>query len=233
MKDHYYSNLAETADLALFSKDKRGGFSNNGKYSAYFKRAFDLIFSILLLPVLAPLIGVIWLLVKRDGGPGFFTQERVGQNGKKFICWKVRTMAIDAEKILKDMCDSNPEIAADWAKNQKLKNDPRITKIGAFLRSTSLDELPQLWNVLKGDMSLVGPRPFMTSQEQGYRSAGGKLYFEMRPGVTGFWQIEGRGVTTFNDRIPYDDSYRANLSFLTDAVLILKTVAVIFRRTGH
>lgn len=233
MENHYYSNLPKPADRAFFSRDERRPYSNNGKYLAYFKRAFDLMFSILLLPALVPLICMIWVLVKRDGGPGFFTQERVGQKGKKFVCWKVRTMAVDAEKILQNMCDRDPMIAADWNKHQKLKNDPRVTKIGAFLRSTSLDELPQIWNVLKGDMSLVGPRPFMTSQEQGYRSAGGKLYFELRPGVTGSWQVEGRSVTTFNDRIPYDDSYRANLSFLTDAILILKTVAVIFQRTGR
>jgi lipopolysaccharide/colanic/teichoic acid biosynthesis glycosyltransferase len=228
----FYSDIDVSSDVIIFSEESTNSVPNDGIYAKYLKRTFDIVFSILLLPFLVPVIGIIWILAKRDGGAGLFSQERVGLNGNKFVCWKVRTMVPNAERVLKELCDSDATIAEDWHKNQKLENDPRITKIGIFLRSTSLDELPQIWNVIKGDMSLVGPRPFMTSQEQEYRSAGGKAYFKMRPGVTGLWQIEGRGATTFNERVPYDDSYRSNISFLADVALILKTVSVVVRRTG-
>jgi exopolysaccharide production protein ExoY len=173
------------------------------------------------------------MMVRRDGGSALFIQPRVGLNGRVFKCYKLRTMAVNAEARLKEMCDSDPEIAREWHENQKLAVDPRITKIGAFLRKTSLDELPQLINIFKGDMSLVGPRPFLPDQQAFYTEAGGRAYFSMRPGVTGLWQVEGRGTTRFVDRAHYDETYYAKASLSADISLLMRTVGVVFKMTGH
>lgn len=193
----------------------------------------DLVLCVMLLPLFAPVILVLWTFTRLDGGPGFYSQVRVGKGGRIFRCWKIRTMLMNAEQILEELCAKDPIIAAEWHKNQKLENDPRITKIGGFLRATSLDELPQIWNVLRGDMSFIGPRPFMTSQEPLYRSAGGKAYYVLRPGVTGSWQVEGRGVTTFIERVQFDEDYLQELSLGRDLGYVWKTIVVILGRTGH
>jgi exopolysaccharide production protein ExoY len=197
------------------------------------KRALDLLLTFLLLPLFAPIIAVLWLFTRLDGGPGFYSQQRIGLNGEMFKCWKIRTMVMDAETVLQNLCDSDPSIAEEWLTNQKLAKDPRITRIGVIMRATSLDELPQIWNVLVGNMSFIGPRPFMTSQEHLYRRAGGESYFHMRPGITGPWQVDGRGVTTFVDRIRYDNEYLQTLSLRGDLYFVLKTVQVVLRGTGH
>lgn len=202
-------------------------------YTFIGKRCFDLFLALLLLPLFVPIILVTWMLTRLDGGPGFYSQVRVGKDKRIFKCWKVRTMVMDAETILRELCESDPEIAAEWHLNQKLENDPRITKIGKFLRATSLDELPQLWNVIRGDMTFVGPRPFMTSQEAMYRTAGGASYFLMRPGITGSWQVFGRGETSFLDRIRFDDEYFETMSFKQDLKIIWKTVAVVIQHKGQ
>ncbi|WP_010138034.1 sugar transferase [Oceanicola sp. S124] len=197
------------------------------------KRLLDLILVSLLLPLFLPLIALLWILTRLDGGPGFYGQKRVGLDGRTFNCWKIRTMVMNAEKVLQDLCDSDPEIAREWHENQKLAVDPRITPIGGFLRATSLDELPQIWNVIRGEMSFVGPRPFMTSQEPLYRAAGGTAYYDLRPGITGSWQVDGRGVTTFVERVAYDEDYLASLSLREDLRLVWQTVVVLLKRTGH
>ncbi len=202
-------------------------------YARFGKRGMDLVLARLLLPFLAPIILVVWALTRLDGGPGFYGQSRIGINGKIFRCWKIRTMRMNAEQVLKELCDKDPAIAEEWHKNQKLENDPRITRIGGFLRATSLDELPQIWNVICGDMSFIGPRPFMTSQEHLYKNAGGEAYYHLRPGITGPWQVDGRGVTTFVDRIRYDEEYLATLSFRHDLRFVWKTIGVLLNRTGH
>ena len=204
-----------------------------GAYGCYSKRAFDVMLALLLMPLVAPVVGILWLLVKRGGGSGFYAQERVGMNGSTFQCWKLRTMVPDAETVLGNLCARDAKVAAEWHRNQKLANDPRITRVGAFLRATSLDELPQLWNVLRGEMSFVGPRPFMLSQEALYRSAGGEAYFQMRPGITGPWQVNGRGTTSFVDRVTFDTAYCRRLSFAKDLQLIFKTAGVVFRCGGQ
>ncbi len=206
---------------------------NSYAYSRFGKRFFDVIFAIALLPILLPVIAILWVLTRRDGGPGFYTQDRVGLNGKTFRCYKVRTMVMNAEKVLQDLCDADPVVAAEWLTNQKLANDPRITPVGRLLRATSLDELPQIWNVLRGEMSFVGPRPFMVEQDALYRSAGGEAYYHLRPGITGLWQIEGRGTTSFVSRVQYDNDYLQRISAFLDMKLIVKTVTVVFNRTGH
>lgn len=196
------------------------------------KRIFDLAVAAIMLPIVAPLMLVLWLMVRRDGGPGFYAQPRVGRNGREFRCWKLRTMVVDAEKVLADLCASDPTVAAEWNRDQKLANDPRITPVGDFLRKTSLDEVPQFWNVLIGDMSFVGPRPFMSSQDRLYREAGGRAYYWMRPGLTGPWQVEGRGATSFVERIRFDEKYFRNTSMSTDLKLMLRTARVVLDKTG-
>ncbi|WP_424943488.1 sugar transferase [Aliiroseovarius crassostreae] len=202
-------------------------------YRDFSKRVLDFAVAIFLLPLLVPVIGLFILMIKRDGGPGLYAQERVGLNGKRFQCWKLRTMVQDAELILEDLCATDPLIAREWAKNQKLADDPRITPIGRFLRATSLDELPQIFNVLIGDMSFVGPRPFMTSQEFLYKNAGGQAYFHMRPGITGPWQVSGRNETGFLDRIRFDQMYLEQQSLPKDLMLMLRTAGVVVRQTGR
>lgn len=204
-----------------------------GGYARFGKRLFDLALCLISAPVLVPVIAILWFVVRRDGGPGMFIQERVGKDGKVFRCFKLRTMVMDAEKALEDMCASDPEVAHEWKVNQKLKNDPRITKIGKLLRETSLDELPQFFNVLSGDMSFVGPRSFLPSQKADYDAAGGRAYYDVRPGISGLWQVEGRGQTSFVDRVGFDETYGKKLTFGYDLGLLFKTVAVVLKKTGH
>lgn len=203
-----------------------------GVYTYGGKRLFDIVLAILILPILAPVIAICWAIVRLDGGPGFYSQSRVGLNGKTFRCWKLRSMVVDAEAVLQKLCAEDPDVAREWEVNQKLDDDPRITKIGKFIRSTSLDELPQLWNVIVGDMSFVGPRPFMVNQKVLYDEAGGGAYYEMRPGITGHWQVYGRGETSFADRVGFDNNYYRALSLIEDIRLIFKTALVVLNRTG-
>lgn len=231
-------NISSTENAYIPGKDEQRTSKAPLSWGAYLyrsggKRLLDLILVALLLPLFLPLIAMVWVLTRLDGGPGFYSQKRVGINGRIFNCWKIRTMVMDAEKVLQDLCDSDPEIAREWHENQKLAQDPRITRIGRFLRATSLDELPQIWNVLCGEMSFVGPRPFMTSQEALYRAANGTAYFDLRPGITGSWQVDGRGVTTFVGRVEYDEDYLQRLSLKEDLRLIWGTVAVLLKCTGH
>lgn len=234
MKDH--AENVDYSDLAIVSRDVHSYSSLNrtqiSSVSTYPKRLFDLGFSMVVLPILFPVLIILWILASM-GGPGLYYQNRVGRNGRIFKCYKLRTMVVDAELKLETLCRADPEIAEEWRVNQKLVNDPRITPIGRFLRATSLDELPQIMNVIKGEMSFVGPRPFMENQDAIYRAAGGRSYYHLRPGITGLWQIEGRGTSSFLSRIPYDNAYSDRKSLWLDLCLILKTVAVVFRKTGH
>ena len=202
-------------------------------YQRVFKRLIDTLLVVVSLPIVVPVIAVLALIIRRDGGPAFFVQPRVGLNGEVFPCFKLRTMHVDAEARLAEMCATDPIIAAEWHRDQKLRIDPRITKVGCFLRRSSLDELPQLFNVLRGEMSIVGPRPFLPSQEELYRRAGGRAYYAMRPGITGSWQVAGRGDTRFVDRVGFDDDYHSRLSFKEDLMILLKTVSVVIKSTGR
>ncbi|MEO1536109.1 MAG: sugar transferase [Pseudomonadota bacterium] len=193
------------------------------------KRVVDLLMVCAALPFLIPFFVIVGALVSMDGHSPFFRQERVGQNGKRFHMWKFRTMVPNAEHHLKKYLSENPEARAEWTSKQKLASDPRITKIGRALRRTSVDELPQLLNVLSGDMSLVGPRPMMPSQQSLYP---GHAYYRLRPGLTGSWQVSERNESTFAERAVYDDSYEVELSFATDMRILAKTVGVVFRCTG-
>nr|WP_284040751.1 sugar transferase [Phaeovulum sp. NW3] len=203
------------------------------RYTGAPQRMLDLLLVLIMVPALVPVIAVLCLLVRLDGGPCLFAQPRVGRDGRLFRCWKLRSMAVDAEDRLRDLCARDPAIAREWQAHQKLRNDPRITRIGAFLRKSSLDELPQIFNILSGDMSFVGPRPFTPDQQPMYEAAGGRAYFRMRPGVTGLWQLEGRGTTLFIDRVRYDEAYYRRASLRTDLMLIARTGLAVVKMTGQ
>lgn len=201
-------------------------------YARLGKRILDLTLALMLLPALGPLILILWALVRRDGGAGFFAHKRVGQNGKPFSCWKLRSMVPDAERRLADHLAHDPKAAQEWAQIQKLTDDPRVTTLGRFLRRTSLDELPQIWNVLRGDMSLVGPRPVTRGELERFGPHIG-AYLNLRPGVTGVWQVCGRANGCYSERLQMDQSYASTVGFLQDMVLLLRTGKVIFRPTGR
>ena len=200
-----------------------------GSSGREYKRAFDVALCVVAAPVVAPLILLLALLVKLDGGSAFYGQKRVGRNGKTFTCWKLRTMVPNAEAILADYLTANAVAAAEWELKQKLAEDPRITRIGYFLRKSSLDELPQLFNVLIGDMSLVGPRPMMVEQRSLYSGAS---YYLMRPGLTGYWQISDRSNSAFTTRVAHDERYYADMSVWTDIKIMFRTVGVLLKGTG-
>jgi exopolysaccharide production protein ExoY len=206
-----------------------GGAAPRGVYAARAKRLFDIVAAACMLLLVAPLVMVLAWVVRRDGGPAFHRQERVGRHGRTFMCWKLRSMQPNAEQLLAEHLEQDPAAAAEWARDQKLRHDPRITRPGRVLRKYSLDELPQLANVLLGDMSLVGPRPMMPQQMELYP---GRSYTALRPGVTGFWQVSDRNRTSFAARARYDDRYLAEVSLYTDIRVMLQTVQVVLRGTG-
>lgn len=199
-------------------------------YRDFAKRAVDFVLIIIGLPIVLPLLLISALLVARDGYSPFYTQLRVGKNGRHFRFYKFRTMVPNADAVLKQHLASNPAAAAEWHRDQKLKNDPRIIPMGHFMRKTSLDELPQLLNVLLGDMALVGPRPMMVEQQAMYD---GEAYYELRPGLTGLWQISDRNGCGFRDRVKYDDVYNDIASFPIDIAVIIRTFRVVVRGTGY
>jgi len=198
-------------------------------YAAGFKRVLDLAVVLAALPFLIPFFLLIGALIALDGHNPFFRQERVGMSGRRFYMWKFRTMVPDAEYHLKRHLEADPDARDEWTSMQKLKDDPRITRLGRILRRTSVDELPQLINVLTGEMSLVGPRPMMPSQQALYP---GHAYYRLRPGLTGMWQVSERHTSTFAERAIYDDAYEGKLSFATDVNILVRTVGVVLRATG-
>jgi undecaprenyl-phosphate galactose phosphotransferase len=194
------------------------------------KPLFDGLVALLMVLVLAPVLAVIAIAIKRDGGPVFFAHPRMGYEGRRFGCLKFRTMVMNADQVLRETLARDPRAAAEWAATQKLRRDPRVTAVGRLLRKTSLDELPQLFNVLRGDMSLVGPRPIVEREVARY---GDDIayYYCVRPGLTGLWQVSGRNDTSYGRKVQLDASYVRNWSFLNDLVILLKTVpAVLFQR---
>lgn len=201
-----------------------------GLYRHVLKRAFDVTAVLASAPVVLPLIGVLALCIRRDGGKAFYTQSRVGKGGRNFRMWKLRSMVSDADARLEAHLADNPAARHEWDRMQKLKSDPRITGFGRFLRRSSLDELPQLWNVLTGDISLVGPRPMMLSQTALYP---GMAYYALRPGITGHWQTAGRNSTTFEARAGYDAVYEEDLSLVNDLRILARTVGVVVKATGY
>ncbi|MEG6504274.1 undecaprenyl-phosphate galactose phosphotransferase WbaP [Nitratidesulfovibrio sp. 1201_IL3209] len=196
------------------------------------KRAIDLLLTLGSAVVVLPLILAIavWIRVDSPGSP-FFTQRRIGQNGREMRILKFRTMIRDAECVLRDCLSADPDLRAEWERDQKLKCDPRITRAGAFLRKTSLDELPQLWNVLKGEMSLVGPRPIVEAEVEKYGEVF-DLYTRVKPGITGLWQVSGRNDVSYPQRVEMDRYYICNWSVWFDIWILAKTVPVVLQRNG-
>lgn len=201
-----------------------------GPYRKRWKRALDVTAVALAAPFVVPLVAALAVLVAREGGSPFYTQTRIGRDGRSFRMWKLRSMVNDADARMADYLAANPAARAEWETTQKLKQDPRITSFGKFLRKSSLDELPQLWNVFVGDMSLVGPRPMMVSQRALYP---GTAYYALRPGITGLWQTAGRNRTSFEARAEYDATYEADLSLATDLKILVRTVGVVVKCTGY
>jgi exopolysaccharide production protein ExoY len=201
--------------------------------SSMSKRVFDIFFSTLILATISPICIILAVIVKCSSkGPIFYASKRVGISGKIIHCWKFRTMYVDADKKLKDLLSSSNELKREWQEHFKLRNDPRITKIGAFLRKTSLDELPQFWNVLKGDLSTVGPRPLSLDEVHIVIEKGREKMFCVRPGITGLWQTSGRNLIPFDTRIVIEESYVDKQSLWFDLQLIFKTIPMILFPRG-
>jgi exopolysaccharide production protein ExoY len=188
------------------------------------KRCIDIVLAISGIVLLAPLLIICFVAtVITSPGPALFRHKRVGFNGKHFNCLKFRTMVTDAPERLQRLLKSDPLAASEWAANRKLKEDPRVTAIGAILRKSSLDELPQLFNVLKGEMSIVGPRPVTDEELQRYTTSMG-AYLACRPGITGLWQVSGRSSTTYDKRVACDAFYARNWSMALDAKIVIVTI---------
>ena len=197
-------------------------------------RAFDIFIASISIFALLPLFLLVGILIKlQDGGSVIFSQERVGQDGRRFVCWKFRSMRPDAENILAGLLAANPCMRRQWDLDHKLKSDPRITRLGDFLRRSSLDELPQLFNVIRGDMSIVGPRPIVES-EIGRYGRWFRYYISVKPGLTGLWQISGRNNIDYRRRVAMDRLfYRAQSSYLFLYILIATVPAVLGRRGAY
>ncbi len=197
----------------------------------FLKRVMDVTGAVSFLIIFSPLIGLIALLVRLSGPGVIFAHTRVGRGGRLFPCYKFRTMVPDAQAVLDRLLVEQPALRAEWERDFKLKDDPRITRIGHFLRKYSLDELPQFWNVIRGDMSLVGPRPVVADELCRYGTKA-PVYLAVRPGVTGLWQVGGRNDVDYAERIRMDSTYVAKQCLLMDLSILVKTVAVVFQRRG-
>lgn len=201
-------------------------------YRDFFKRLFDLTLAILLLPLVLPFLFVLIILIKIDSrGPVLYRSERIGKGGKTFNCLKLRTMCLDAHNLLPTILENDNSLREEYEKFCKLKKDPRITRVGKFLRSLSLDEFPQIFNVLKGEMSFVGPRPAFESELPKFGVFAGD-YKKMLPGITGLWQISGRNDTCFQTRAKLDSIYSQKPNFWLDIKIILKTIPTALSRRG-
>jgi Undecaprenyl-phosphate galactose phosphotransferase WbaP len=196
------------------------------------KRGFDIAFATVTLLLVAPLMVLIALSIwLHDRGPVFYGQSRIGHRGRSFRCLKFRSMVPNADAVLRELLERDPEARLEWQTTHKLKDDPRCTAFGRFLRRTSLDELPQLINVMRGDMSLVGPRPIVLAETRFY---GNELaaYHRARPGVTGLWQVSGRSDTSYETRVNLDSRYVRDWSFGSDIAILMRTVAVVLSSKG-
>ena len=225
------NNIIKFDDNNKVLEQKEKKTFNEITYS-FLKRTVDITASAAALLLLSPVFLVTSLAIRKDSdGPAMFTQKRIGKDGKLFEIYKFRTMVPDADKKLFEMLEKDEKAREEYKLNKKLKHDPRITKVGNFLRKTSIDELPQLINVLKGDMSLVGPRPYLPREVKDM----GEYYdtiIESKPGITGLWQVSGRSNTTFEQRLEFDKEYTENKGFLYDMGLLTKTVGVVVKKNG-
>ncbi len=218
---------------ANINMDIKANENNNINIYSILKRTLDIISAIVGIIILCPLIAVVYIANKiaKDEGPIFFSQKRIGEDGKPFRLYKFRTMVVDADKILLKKLKDDKDFREKYLNYRKVENDDRITKIGKFLRRTSLDEFPQFINVLKGDMSLIGPRPYLFREKKDM----GEYYdyiVKCRPGITGLWQVSGRSKNTFQERLALDLEYYNNRNFIYDIKLLFKTVLSVFKKEG-
>ena len=203
------------------------------KIEEIIKRAVDIIGSIAGMILLIPLTIVIYIanILSKDKGPVFYTQERYGKNGKIFKMYKYRSMVVGADEKLEKYLEENEEAKKEYQKYKKLKNDPRITKVGEFIRKTSIDEFPQFINVLKGEMTLVGPRPYLPKEREDINGFFNYIT-SMKPGLTGYWQVNGRSDVTFVDRLDMDMNYYYNHTLKTEVKILKQTVAKLLKKEG-
>ncbi|GBR04184.1 hypothetical protein GLI01_19060 [Gluconacetobacter liquefaciens] len=195
------------------------------------KRVMDVMIAAAMLFFAMPAMLAIVVLVRRDGGAALFGHNRIGENGRIFRCLKFRSMVANADDVLKELLERDEAAREEWASTQKLRHDPRITRLGRFLRATSLDELPQLLNVLRGDMSLVGPRPIVQAEVERY-GENITYYYATRPGLTGLWQVSGRSNTSYARRVALDSAYVRHWTFWKDVLILLKTIPAVLRHDG-
>jgi Undecaprenyl-phosphate galactose phosphotransferase WbaP len=195
-------------------------------------RLVDVFIALIVIVFTLPLMLVIALGVQlQDGGPAVFGHERIGRHGKSFKCWKFRSMVMNADRCLADLLNTDPIARAEWARDHKLRNDPRITRIGEFLRKSSLDELPQVFNVLSGEMSIVGPRPIVAAEVTRYGRQF-RHYCSVKPGITGLWQVSGRNDVSYRRRVAMDTLYARNKTLAFDMKLLLLTVPAVLSASG-
>ncbi|MEP1202165.1 MULTISPECIES: sugar transferase [Rhodobacterales] len=227
-QDVYLTDTLKSANV-LYKKPTLAAQPKTSLYRSFLKRVLDITLIVLSAPVVLPIVMTLALIVALNGGKPFYAQNRIGKDGRVFRMWKLRSMVCEADAELQSYLDANPDMRAEWDSKQKLLNDPRVTPVGQILRKSSIDELPQLFNVLRGDMSLVGPRPMMVEQRAMYP---GDDYYDLRPGITGFWQITDRNNASFAERAFHDARYNARLSLVTDIKVLWATVRVVLRGTG-
>lgn len=238
----HVSVIPTTRGLPLYGTDMAFLFShevmifrvNNNlakRTSRFVKRTFDIVCSSLIILVSSPLLVFLYYKVTRDGGPAIYGHMRVGRHGKLFPCYKFRSMVLNSQEVLQQLLDSDSLAREEWNRDFKLKNDPRITPVGRFIRKTSLDELPQLFNVLKGQMSLVGPRPIISEELSRYDD-NVDYYLMAKPGMTGLWQVSGRNDVDYDTRVYFDSWYVKNWSLWNDIAILFKTVKVVLHRDG-
>jgi lipopolysaccharide/colanic/teichoic acid biosynthesis glycosyltransferase len=230
MNAHITEFDKEITSIDLNARTASVRVASHGVYRSAAKRLLDIVLVIVALPIALPMLPVLAIIVAIDGHSPIYRQKRVGMGGRLFTMWKLRTMVPNAKEMLESYLSMDNSARSEWSDTQKLKYDPRITSLGRFLRKSSLDELPQLWNVLKGDMSIVGPRPMMPEQQILYP---GSCYYALRPGITGLWQVSTRNLSSFADRASFDTIYNRSLSFKTDVMVIWATVGVVLRGTGY
>lgn len=224
-------SATRSASTSFFSPQQIGGIQPIGGIT---KRSFDILIGFLALIALSPLFLMVMALVKfSDGGSVFYGHRRIGHNGQTFKCLKFRTMSENGDRVLQDYFRANPAAYEEWRATRKLQNDPRVTVVGSVLRKLSLDELPQLLNIIRGEMSIVGPRPVVEDELELYDSAA-VYYLRSRPGLTGLWQISGRNDVSYAARVAFDTHYVQNWSLLRDLVIVFKTIpAVCFSRGSY
>lgn len=197
------------------------------------KRSFDLLSVVVILAIFGWLMLILAVAVRMSSGKGvIYGHTRIGRDGKAFQCYKFRSMVANSDEVLRHLLATDPEAKAEWERDFKLKNDPRITTVGRFIRKTSLDELPQLWNVIKGEMSIVGPRPVVQAEFDRYYGDAKQHYLSVPPGLTGLWQVSGRSDLDYEQRVKLDMDYVDNWNVFSDFMIVMRTVKVIFARSG-